>query len=255
MDRAAPFFPDGRIAVGTSGWVYRDWRGRFYPGDLPQRRWLAYYASLFETVELNATTYRLPKEHQIHAWCEGVPDPFRYTIKLSRLITHRKSLPARVDEFIQNYMNRAACFEPGKVSQILVQFPPFLTRDDAHLAAFVDKLPAQHRYVVEFRDNSWLVPPVEQILRDRGIAFCIHDYPGMRVRDVVTRDDLAYVRLHGYEGLYVGNYPKRSLQYWARRIRALHERTGEVYVYFNNDVDAAAPYDAAVLKNMFATGR
>ena len=242
------------IRVGTSGWVYAGWRGRFYPKGVAQRRWLQYYAERFDTVELNATTYRLPKEHQIDAWCEGVPRDFRYTIKLSRLITHRKTLPARVDEFIENYMNRAACFQPQKVAQILVQFPPFLTRDDAHLAAFLDKLPAHHRYVVEFRDKSWLVPEVEQILRRRNIAFCIHDYPGMRIPDIVTCSDLAYVRLHGYEGLYVGSYPRRSLQHWARRIRSLHARVSDVYVYFNNDVDAAAPHDAMTLKNLFATG-
>jgi uncharacterized protein YecE (DUF72 family) len=230
--------------------VYRDWAGRFYPKGLPQRRWLEYYASHFTTVELNATTYRLPKEHQVRIWCSAVPERFVYTIKLSRLITHRKTLPPRVDEFIENYMHRAACFERGKVAQILVQFPPYLQRDDAHLRAFLDKLPAHHRYVVEFRNASWHTAQVEDILRRRGIALCIHDYPGMRVPDVVTSKDLAYVRLHGYEGLYVGSYPRRSLQYWARRIRSLNERAREVFVYFNNDTAAAAPHDAMVLRRL-----
>jgi len=232
--------------------VYGDWRGRFYPSGLAQSKWLAYYSQQFDTVELNATTYRLPKPEQVRRWCEVVPPGFVYTVKLSRLITHRKTLPPRVDEFIENYMNRAACFEAGKVAQILVQFPPYLERDEAHLIAFLDKLPAHHRYVVEFRNRSWLVPRVEDVLRERNMAFCIHDYPGFRTPDVVTSDDLAYVRLHGYTGLYVGNYPRRSLQHWAKRIRLLTQRASDVYVYFNNDTLAAAPYDARVLREILA---
>src|SRR5579884_341280 len=236
------------IHIGTSGWVYADWRGRFYPQGVPQRRWLEYYAQHFDTVELNATTYRLPKEHQVQAWCRTVPPHLLYTIKRSRLITHRKTLPARVDEFVENYMHRAACFEQGKVAQILVQFPPFLQRDDAHLRAFLDKLPAHHRYVVEFRHKSWHAPEIEEELRRRGMALCIHDYPGFRFRDVVTTPAFAYVRLHGYEGLYVGSYPCRSLSNWAKRIRELAEQAHDVFVYFNNDVAAAAPHDAAALR-------
>lgn len=232
--------------------MYGDWRGRFYPKGLGQGKWLAYYAGHFDTVELNATTYRLPKPEQVQRWCTVVPDDFQYTVKLSRLITHRKTLPARVDEFIENYMQRAACFEAGKVAQILVQFPPFLERDDVHLETFLDKLPRHHRYVVEFRHPSWLAAGVESILRERGMAFCIHDYPGCRTADTVTSDRLAYVRLHGYTGLYVGNYPVRSLSYWARRIRGLAERAQDVFVYFNNDTLAAAPHDAAVLRSMLS---
>jgi uncharacterized protein YecE (DUF72 family) len=240
------------IRIGTSGWVYGDWRGRFYPKGVAQSRWLSYYAEHFDTVELNATTYRLPKPEQVRRWCEAVPAHFTYTVKLSRLITHRKNLPARVDEFIENYMHRAACFDAGKVAQILVQFPPFLQRDDAHLCSFLDKLPTDHRYVVEFRNASWLAPEVEAILQRRSMAFCVHDYPGFRTPDIVTSADLAYVRLHGYTGLYKGNYPRKSLQYWARRIRGLAERARDVFVYFNNDTLAAAPHDARVLKEMIS---
>jgi uncharacterized protein YecE (DUF72 family) len=238
------------VRVGTSGWVYGDWRGRFYPKGVPQRAWLEYYSQHFDTVELNATTYRLPKEHQVRAWCETVPPQFVYTVKLSRLITHRKTLPQRVDAFIENYMHRAACFDEGKVAQILVQFPPFLERDEEHLQTFLDKLPKHYRYVVEFRHASWRTKTIEALLRERGIALCIHDYPGFRISDVVTSPQLAYVRLHGYEGLYVGSYPKRSLRQWAKRIRSLTGQARDVFVYFNNDTAAAAPHDAAVLREM-----
>ncbi len=240
------------LRIGTSGWVYGDWRGRFYPKGVPQSRWLQYYAQHFDTVELNATTYRLPKPEQVKRWCEAVPDGFLYTVKLSRLVTHRKTLPARVDEFIENYMHRAACFEREKIAQILVQFPPYLERDDRHLRAFLDKLPAEYRYVVEFRNASWLADDVLRILRDRDMAFCVHDYPGVRTPDVVTSSRLAYVRLHGYTGLYVGNYPRRSLAYWAKRVRRLSEQARDVFVYFNNDTLAAAPHDATILRQLLA---
>lgn len=217
---------------------------------MAQRRWLEYYATHFDTVELNATTYRLPKEHQVRAWCDIVPPSFQYTVKLSRLITHRKTLPKRVDEFIENYMHRISCFETGKVAQLLVQFPPYLERDDAHLRAFLDKLPNHHRYVVEFRHRSWLVPEICDMLRERRMAFCIHDHPGFRTGDVVTSPELAYIRLHGYEGLYVGSYPRRTLRAWAARIRKLAEQARDVFVYFNNDTAAAAPHDAAALRSL-----
>lgn len=238
------------IRVGTSGWVYGGWRERFYPKGLAQRHWLPYYAEHFNTVELNATTYRLPKPEQVRAWCDAVPSDFRYTVKLSRLITHRRDLPARLDEFIANYFERAECFEREKLAQILVQFPPYLERDDDRLAAFLDKLPVQYRYVVEFRNATWFVPEVRKILEGRGIAFCIHDYPKLKVPSWVTSPELAYVRLHGYTGLYVGSYPRRVLRRWAARLKELETPASDVYVYFNNDVDAAAPHDAGVLRKI-----
>lgn len=240
----------GAIRVGTSGWVYGDWRRRFYPEGVAQRRWLGYYAQHFDTVELNATTYRLPSPDQVRAWCDTVPQGFRYTVKLSRLITHRRDLPPRLDDFIENYFARAKCFDPSKLAQLLVQFPPYLERDDARLAAFLDKLPPHYRYVMEFRNASWFDPRVEALLRERDIAFCIHDYPNMRVPRWLTSKSLAYVRLHGYTGLYVGSYPRRSLHVWARRLREYADSGREVYIYFNNDTEAAAPHDAAVLRTI-----
>ncbi len=241
------------IRVGTSGWVYGDWRERFYPKGVTQAAWLEHYAKLFDTVELNATAYRLPKEPQIERWCARVPADFVFTVKLSRLITHRKTLPERVDHFIANYMARIACFASGKVAQLLVQFPPYLERDDEHLRAFLDKLPRQYRYVVEFRHRSWLAPGIADLLRERNVALCLHDYPGFAMRDVVTADDLAYVRLHGYGRLYAGSYPRRTLRTWAQRLRRLEAKAGNVFVYFNNDTDAAAPHDAAVLKALLSS--
>jgi uncharacterized protein YecE (DUF72 family) len=235
------------IRIGTSGWVYGDWRKRFYPDGLPQRSWLAYYAERFDTVELNATTYRLPTPRQVRAWCDTVPPDFRYTVKLSRLITHRKTAGDRLDTFIANYFERAACFVPEKLAQILVQFPPFLERDDARLESFLARLPPTHRYVVEFRNASWFAPPIRALLERLGVAFCIHDYPGLRVPEWITSESLAYVRFHGATALYAGSYSSRTLQQWAKRLRAYAREASDVYAYFNNDTLAAAPHDALAL--------
>ncbi|MBV9333477.1 MAG: DUF72 domain-containing protein [Candidatus Eremiobacteraeota bacterium] len=241
------------VRIGTSGWVYRDWRERFYPAGVPQRRWLEYYAERFDTVELNATTYRLPSEKQVDTWCANVPHNFLFTVKLSRLITHRRDLPPRVDRFIENYFARAACFDARKLAQILIQFPPYLKRDDARLAAFLDKLPREYRYVVEFRDASWFEPAVRELLSAHDVAFCIHDYPGLNVPRWVTRNDLAYVRFHGYRALYAGSYPRRVLTRWAETLRELESAARNVFIYFNNDTAAAAVKDAAALRAMLSS--
>ena len=219
---------------------------------MPQRKWLRHYASLFDTVELNATTYRLPKAEQVEAWCEAVPADFKYTVKLSRLITHRRGLDARVDTFIENYFARTRCFDPTKLAQVLVQFPPYLERDDEHLNAFLSKLPREFRYVIEFRHASWFAENVRSILTAHGAAFCIHDYPKLRVPEWVTSSEAAYLRLHGYTRLYAGSYPRRVLARYAKLVRALAERARTVYVYFNNDTKAAAPHDAIVLYELLA---
>ena len=238
------------IRVGTSGWVYGDWRGPFYPRGLAQRRWLAFYAERFDTVELNATTYRLPSDAQVSAWCSNVPSDFRFTVKLSRLITHRRDLPPRVDDFIENYFARAACFDPRKLAQILIQFPPYLIRDDRRLSEFLAKLPARYRYVVEFRNQSWFQPPVRKLLEAKKVAFCIHDYPDLRVPRWVTCADLAYVRFHGYGRLYAGSYPIADLERWTHRLRRMAKAGRDVYVYFNNDTAGAAAKNAASLRAM-----
>jgi len=243
------------IRIGTSGWVYGGWRGPFYPRTLPQRQWLQYYVEHFDTVELNATTYRLPTPAQVDTWSQAVPANFRYTVKLSRLITHRKEWPERVDRYIENYFDRMRGFDRRKLAQILVQFPPSLKRDDDRLDSLLSKLPRDFRYVVEFRNASWMDEHVRDLLASHRVAFCIHDYPGLTVPSWVTSGQLAYVRLHGHTGLYEGSYPRRELTAWNEAILALAERAQDVYVYFNNDTDAAAPHDALILRQITALSK
>lgn len=239
------------ILVGTSGWTYRDWRGRFYPAKLPQREWLAYYAQRFPTVELNVTTYRLPKEHDLVRWA-AVPPGFVYTVKLSRLITHRKR-PGEPRAFVDNYMTRIVPLEP-RIANVLAQFPPWFTRDDDALRGFLETLPSHHRYVIEFRDPSWYDDAVYAILREHKLSMCLHDLRGSVAPHVLTGPVL-YVRLHGPVRAYAGSYSRERLERWAATIRELSPRATDTFVYFNNDQNAYAPKNALTLLELLAEGQ
>ncbi len=236
----------GPILIGTSGWTYRDWRGRFYPEKLPQRDWLAYYAKRFVTVELNVTTYRLPQERDVARW-SAVPGGFVYTVKLSRLITHRKR-PGEPRAFVDNYMRAIAPLAP-RIANVLAQFPPWFERDDGALRNFLESLPAQHRYVVEFRHPSWYVPEVYSLLRERGVSLCLHDLRGS-ITPIVVTGTVLYVRLHGPVRAYAGSYRRARLERWADAIRALAPQVAATYVYFNNDEKGYAPRNAATLREL-----
>lgn len=238
----------GSIAVGTSGWTYRDWRGRFYPERLPQRDWLAYYVARFDTVELNITTYRLPKERDLARWV-AVPDDFTYSVKLSRLITHRRR-PGTPQTFVDNYMRAIAPLEP-RISNVLAQFPPWFARDEDALRGFLEALPPHHRYVVEFRHPSWYVSSVYELLRERRISLCLHDLAGSVTPRVITGPVL-YIRLHGPVRAYAGSYRRVRLEHWARDVRELAPQVEATFVYFNNDEKAFAPRNAATLREMLA---
>ena len=238
------------VRIGTSGWTYKDWRGRFYPARLPQREWLAYYASVFSTVELNVTTYRLPKEPDLVRWAAARPG-FDYTVKLSRLITHRKR-PGEPRAFVENYFARIAALAP-RIANVLAQFPPSWARDDDALRSFLDALPAGYRYVAEFRHPSWYHDDVYALLRARGISLCLHDLAGSVAPHVLTGPVL-YVRLHGPVRAYAGSYRRARLEGWANAIRGFLPGVSAAYVYFNNDERAFATRNALLLRELLAAG-
>ncbi len=234
------------IRIGTSGWTYRDWRGRFYPQRLPQRDWLSFYTEKFATVELNVTTYRLPKDRDIARW-SGVPPDFDYTVKLSRLITHRRT-PGEPHAYVENYMRAIEPLRP-RVANLLAQFPPWFERDDRALATFLEGLPARFRYVVEFRHPSWYCDETYTLLRRAGASLCIHDLAGSVAPHVLTGPVL-YVRLHGPVRAYAGSYRRARLEAWAAVIRTLAGAVETTYVYFNNDERAFATRNALALRDL-----
>src|SRR6267142_1690962 len=164
------------IRVGCSGWQYKHWRGDFYPADLPQSRWLEYYAARFDTVEINNTFYRLPKAATFTVWGRRAPRGFVYAVKASRFLTHMKKLK-EPDEPIRRFFSRAThlgrAFGP-----VLYQLPPGWPVNLERLETFLKALPCRRRHAMEFRDPSWHSDAVFALLRRHEVALCLHDMAG-----------------------------------------------------------------------------
>ena len=241
-----------RLHIGTSGWVYRSWRGPFYPVDLPAKKHFAYLAGRFSTVEVNGTFYRLPSAAAIAAWRDQAPPGFLYAIKASRFITHNKKLAeprASLRKFLDLVMPLGSHLGP-----LLFQLPPTWHRDAARLDAFLVALrerEPRHAVALEFRHPSWFAEEVYAVLRRHGAAFCICHLLGSESPVVVT-GRIVYLRLHGHSGKYSGAYGRDGLEPWCRRIRGWLAEGHEVFCYFDNDQGAAAPADAALLREMLA---
>ncbi len=231
--------------IGTSGWNYRHWRELFYPRGLAQSRWLGYYSQHFDTVEINATFYRLPRPQYVDGWREAVPDDFLFAIKGSRYLTHVKRL-GDSGEAVDRFIDLTARLEQ-KAGPLLWQLPPNFKRDDDRLASFAGALPGGWRHAFEFRHQSWFVPEVYAILERAGAALCIPDHPELPAEPVLTTG-WTYVRFHmGAEG---GSYSGRQLEEWARRIGGFTAAGADVYAYFNNDWMGYAIKDAQRLRQM-----
>jgi uncharacterized protein YecE (DUF72 family) len=235
----------GQIRIGCSGWSYPHWRGRFYPEKMPAREHFAYYAEHFDTVELNNSFYRQPPVERFVAWREQAPPGFLFAVKGSRYVTHIKRLA--VEQSSVDMVVDSAKGLGDKLGPILFQLQANFHLDLERLERFVRMLPAGLRFTLEFRHDSWLIPPVCELLRRRGIALCIPDHPKMPNRLEVT-SDFTYIRMHlPQEGL---GYGKRLLQPWAERIRDWRDRSVDVFVYFNNDMEGHAVKDALTLKEL-----
>lgn len=226
------------VRVGTSGWVYRDWKGTVYPEPLPQRRWLEHLAARFSTVELNASFYRLPPRSTFEGWGRRVPDGFVFAVKMSRFLTHIRRL-REPEEPIARFW-KAATGLGATLGPVLIQLPPGFERDLALLRGTLELLPPGMRAAFEFRDGSWETDEVLEALDAVGAAWVLADTPGARVRPHVT-GGWSYVRFHrGTTGGF--DYTADKLRRWADRIAGLPAR--DVFVYFNNDPGGAAVRDA-----------
>ena len=233
--------------VGCSGWEYKHWRGDFYPADLPKTRWFEYYASRFDTVEINNTFYRLPEESTFARWADRAPLEFVYAVKASRFLTHMKKLKDP-EEPVERLFQRMRPL--GKhLGPVLYQLPPNFRLELTRLENFLGALPRDVRHVVEFRDPSWYVPSVDALLERYGVGRCLHDMKG----SATTRERVGpfvYVRFHGATGTYSGGYPRDRLERWAEWLRAQLSAGVDVYAYFNNDVGGHAPRDAGTLRRL-----
>jgi uncharacterized protein YecE (DUF72 family) len=234
--------------IGCSGWSYQHWRGDFYPKGLPATRWLEHYASVFDTVELNGTFYRLPSEPAVESWRQTVPGGFRFSAKVSRLITHFRRL-RNTQIALQRFLARIRLLD-DKLGPLLYQLPPNLERDAGLLADFLDILPRGVTHVFEFRHHSWWTEEVYDLLRRHDAGFCVFDM-GKTKTPVVATSATFYMRLHGPEDVYSTRYSGQALAAWAKRIRKV-EGIKDAWLYFNNDIGGHAPRDAQRLRDLLS---
>jgi uncharacterized protein YecE (DUF72 family) len=229
------------VRIGTSGWQYGDWRGRFYPPAAPVRTWLEHYATRFDCVEVNSTFYRLPGEAVFAGWAARVPDGFEYALKVSRYITHVRRLgePA---EPMRTFLEHAAGLG-GRLGPLLLQLPPRFRADPGRLREACAAVPPPLRLAVEFRDPSWFRDDVAAILRERDAALCLTDRLGEMREPAWATASWAYVRFHR-AGPDDWSYAEPALRTWAERVGSLWGSDADVYAFFNNDPGAAAIRDA-----------
>ena len=237
----------GVAHVGCSGWVYRDWRGRFYPSQAKQSEWFGYYARQFDSVEINNSFYRLPSEEAVAGWERQAPAGFVYALKVGQFGTHRKKLkdPA---SWLGTHVDRVRGLK-GHLGPNLVQLPPRWKRDTHRLDDFLHAAPKDMRWAVEFRDPSWLHDDVFNVLAAHGAALCLHDL--IEGHPWVRTTEWAYVRYHGPQAThraYYGRYGGRRLWRSAKRLQAWLDEGADIYAYFNNDVHAHAVQDALWLR-------
>jgi uncharacterized protein YecE (DUF72 family) len=237
----------GKLRVGTSGYQYDHWRDVFYPNDLPKKDWFMYYATHFDTVEINNTFYRLPSADTFAEWRGHAPRGFCYALKFSRYGSHLKRLTAP-QEPIRTFLDRAAHLK-NHLGPILVQLPPHWDINLDRLAGFLRAAPRAYRWAIEFRDPRWLCEAVFTLLRQHHAALCIHDLLEDHPRLLTA--DWVYLRFHG--GKTGGNYPPHTLSAQAKRIRQYLAQGRDVFAYFNNDAQGYAVRNAADLKRLVAT--
>jgi uncharacterized protein YecE (DUF72 family) len=234
--------------VGCSGWSYAHWRGVLYPESGSTSRWLELYAESFDTVEINASFYRLPTRKAVEGWAAQTPDAFCFAVKASRYLTHVK----RLRDLRDGVALLAERIEPlgasGKLGPVLWQLPANFHRDEDRLASALRELfPGRHAF--EFRHASWLVPEVYAVLREHEAALVVADRSGERATPRAPTARWAYFRFHHGSGRG-GNYSRAELRRWADTIR---DEPGDAFAYFNNDWEGFAVRNARALRRLLAS--
>ena len=229
------------LYVGTSGFSYKEWKGKFYPEDLPAAEWLRFYAGRFRTVEINNTFYRMPKKEVLAGWAAQVPDGFRFVVKASQRITHFKRLKDVEPETAFLFDNLRAM--GGRLGPVLVQLPPNLPKDTVRLDAFLAAVPEGLALAFEFRNPSWHSPEVLDRLRARNFALAAADTDEFPDPPLVPTATWGYLRLRRLD------YGDESLRSWAQRVASAWERA---YVFFKHEDEGRGPALAARFEQIAA---
>ncbi|AHG91617.1 protein of unknown function DUF72 [Gemmatirosa kalamazoonensis] len=261
----------GRAWIGISGYDYKPWRGRFYPDELPARRWLEYASRKFDSVELNGTFYSLKSPAVFERWASEVPDDFVFAVKGGRFITHNLKL-RNAESSLGNFFASGVLALGAKTGPFLWQLPGTYRFDAERMDAFMAMLPrtareaesvalwhderlrrgalveapadVPFRHAFEVRHPSYFHDEFYAILRAHGYAFVVADTAGKFPYAEEVTADFVYVRLHGSQVLYASGYTDAELDAWAGKIRAWQHGGADVYVYFDNDAKVHAPFDA-----------
>ena len=267
----------GRVWIGTSGWNYPHWRKTFYPPGLSQKNQLAYLGSRFCSVEVNGTFYSLTSPSACETWRRVVPPGFVFAIKGSRYITHMLKL-SKFDAPLGNFFAQGILRLGAQLGPILWQLPPGLRFDHDRTSRFLDALPrdiaaaerrarrhdartkgrcslrapdgreATIRYAIEPRHHSWIDDAALKVLEQHDISLVAADTAGKHPFSLARTAGFAYMRLHGSTELYASRYTDQEIATWGTRVRHLRDDNVDVYVYFDNDARAYAPFDALRLQ-------
>ena len=251
----------GELYVGTSGWVYSDWQGIFYPEDLPSKNKLKYLSNSFKTTEINYSFYHLPRPSTYQKWYSETPADFIFAVKASRFITHIKRLSGVKEawkQFLENTLNLKE-----KLGPILFQFPPSFKATKENIERLKNFLIILRgrisnrgrasvglRYAFEFRDKSWCDKNVYNLLKKYNVAWVIANSPSYPKAEEVTAN-FVYIRMHGPQILFASKYTKKELSSLAQKIKKWLKQDKDVFVYFNNDFQGYAIENAKELLKLF----
>jgi uncharacterized protein YecE (DUF72 family) len=241
--------------IGTSGWMYSDWNGVFYPEGVKSKDKLPYFATQFSSVEINSTFYHVPLESSVQNWHDITPANFKFAIKLNRYLTHTKRLVVddELDEQLHEFFRRISLLKE-KLAAVLVQLPPSQRADTTrleHLAQQVKlyekEFSMRFRLAIEFRNASWFNEDTYAVMHRHNLANVINDSPNRWPASRAITADFSYIRLHGNRILYRSSYTDTELAQWAAFIKQAATQCDTVFAYFDNDNDAAAVGNARTL--------
>lgn len=227
--------------IGTSGFQYAEWKGNFYPEDLPAAKMLPFYAERLNTTEINYTFHRIPAPKTIENWCKLTPETFRFTLKAPQKVTHFARLRNCGDTV--DYFYEVAIGLGARLGPVLFQLPPNLKKDAALLEHFTESLPASMRAAFEFRHESWLDEEVFALLRKRNVCLCIADTDKLQTPQTATAD-------WGYLRLRREDYQPGDVNRWADVVKAQRERWSDVFVYFKHEEAGIGPKLAAEMMQL-----
>jgi uncharacterized protein YecE (DUF72 family) len=229
--------------IGTSGYNYLEWRGNFYPSNLPAAKMLPFYAARFPTVEINYTFYRLPTDATLRGWAAATPDRFKLTLKAPRRITHDAKLQ-NCRPLVDTFLATAAMLH-DKLGVLLFQMPPTFKLALPVLDEFLSWLPPTVRAAFEFRHASWHVPEVFERLQRHNAALCVAESEKLATPIVMTAD-------FGYFRLRDEGYTADDLRGWAERLREQQAGNRDIFVYFKHEEAGKGPEFAKEMMRLLA---